>query len=142
MRPREPHDKRNDMRSRLNLALALAAGALTVWVVARAPAMFRVGAAPIDDQKAAEAAHAGGSVAAAASPGRVEPRSEEIHVATEITGKVAALLVGERQRVEKGAVLVELENAEYLARLASARAAAAEKQATLQRVVSGAREQE
>ena len=127
------------MSLRRNLVMLSSAGALTLLVVARAPAMLRV-------TEVRGGSEDGGDVrthvAAVASPGRVEPRSEEIQVGAEITGKVRTLLAGERQRVERGEVLVALENAEYVARLASARAVVAEKGAALQRVVAGARDQE
>lgn len=128
------------MSMRRNLVMLSGVGALTLLVAARTPAMLRVAEDPV-----AENGEAGGGrthVAAVASPGRVEPRSEEIHLGAEITGKVRSLLVGERQQVAKGDVLVALENAEYIARLASARAVVAEKEAALDRVVAGAREQE
>jgi multidrug resistance efflux pump len=127
------------MSLRRNLVMLSGAGALTLLVVARAPAMLRGAEVPQED---GEVSTVGADVAAVASPGRVEPRSEEIHVGAELTGKVRSLLVGERQQVAKGDVLVALENAEYGARLASARAVVAEKEAALQRVVTGARDQE
>ena len=130
------------MNLRRNLVLLLGTGVLTMLVVARAPAMLGVSAVAIATPQDGEGGDDRPHVAAVASPGRVEPRSEEIRVGAEITGKVRALLVGERQRVEKSAVLLSLENAEYIARLASARAVVAEKQAALQRVVAGARDQE
>ena len=125
-----------------NLVMLSVAGALTLLVVARAPAMLRGPEVPSGSEEGAGVADDGTPVAAVASPGRVEPRSEEIRVGAEITGKVRTLLVGERQRVERGDVLVALENAEYVARLASARALVADKEAALTRVVAGARDQE
>jgi HlyD family secretion protein len=122
-----------------NLVMLSGAGALTLLVVARAPAMLRVAEVP---DEGGEVSNVRTHVAAVASPGRVEPRSEEIRVGAELTGKVRSLLVGERQQVAKGDVLVALENAEYVARLASARAVVAEREAALQRVVAGARDQE
>ena len=127
------------MSLRRNLVMLSSAGALTLLVVARAPAMLRVAEVPGGSEDGGDVRT---HVAAVASPGRVEPRSEEIRVGAEITGKVRALLAGERQQVEKGDVLVALENAEYVARLASARAVVAEREAALQRVVAGARDQE
>jgi HlyD family secretion protein len=130
------------MSSGRSLLLLLGAGVLTVVFVARAPATLRLAAKPIPTLDDAEIADHRRHVATVASPGRVEPRSEEIRVGAEITGKVRALFVKEGQRVEKAAILVTLENAEYAARLASARAVVAQKQAALQRVVYGARDQE
>ena len=130
------------MNVRRNLVMLSGVGVLTLLVAARTPAMFRVGDVPVGSEEAGEASAGGTPVAAVASPGRVEPRSEEIRVGTEITGKVRSLVVGEWQQVQKGDVLVALENAEYVARLASARAVTAEREAALQRVVAGARDQE
>ena len=130
------------MSSRRHLVLLFGVGALTLLIVTRAPAMLRVADVPIGAPQGTETTDDRQPVAAVAAPGRVEPRSEEIRVGVDITGKVRALLVGEGERVETSAVLVVLENAEYVARLATARAVVAEKQAALQRVVAGAREQE
>lgn len=52
--------------------------------------------------------------------------NESIDVRTEITAALKAIRFEEGQQVEKGAVLVELENAEQLADLAAARAALVE----------------
>jgi multidrug resistance efflux pump len=127
------------MSLRRNLVMLSGVGALTLLVAVRAPAMLRGAEVP---EEGGEAGNVSARVAAVASPGRVEPRSEEIRVGAELTGKVRSLLVAERQQVAKGDVLVALENAEYVARLASARAIVADKEAALQRVVTGARDQE
>ncbi len=77
-----------------------------------------------------------------AAPGRVEPISEEIRVASEISGKLRAVPVEEGDSVRKGQVVAVLENDDYRARVASGEARLAERQAVLRRVVNGARDQE
>jgi HlyD family secretion protein len=130
------------MSVRRNFVVLSGVGVLTLLVGVRAPAMFRVADVPAGSVEGGEGDDIRPRVAAVASPGRVEPRSEEIRVGAEITGKVRSLLVGERQQVEQSEALVVLENSEYVARLASAKAVVAEKEAALQRVIAGARDQE
>ncbi len=77
-----------------------------------------------------------------AAPGRVEPVSEEIEVAAEVSGRLVALLVEEGDRVEAGAVVARLQADDYAARLASARAALAVAEAEHLRLVNGARPEE
>jgi septal ring factor EnvC (AmiA/AmiB activator) len=59
------------------------------------------------------------------APGRVEPISEALEVAAEVSGRIASLLVEEGDRVEAGAVIARLVSADHEARVASARAALA-----------------
>ena len=77
-----------------------------------------------------------------AAPGRVEPISEEIRVASEISGKLRAVPVEEGDSVRRGQVVAVLENDDYRAQVASGEARLAERQAVLRRVVNGARDQE
>ena len=98
------------MSVRRNFVVLSAVGALTLLVGVRAPAMFRVAEVPTASAEGGEGDGVRPHVAAVASPGRVEPRSEEIRVGTEITGKVRSLLVAERQQVEQSEALVVLEN--------------------------------
>lgn len=77
-----------------------------------------------------------------AAPGRVEPISEELEVAAEVSGRIAALLVEEGDGVEAGAVIARLESADHEARLASAKAALEVAQAEELRLVNGARTEE
>jgi ABC exporter DevA family ATP-binding subunit len=74
-----------------------------------------------------------------AGPGRVEPLSEELHVGSEINGKIKAILVEEGDVVERGQVLAVLQNDDYRAQLVSAKAALAARDADLRKVVNGAR---
>jgi HlyD family secretion protein len=78
----------------------------------------------------------------AAGPGLVEPRSEEIRVSAQIGGRLSAVLVDEGDRVTAGQVLAVVENADFAARVRSARAELAIEEAELRRVVNGARPQE
>jgi HlyD family secretion protein len=77
-----------------------------------------------------------------AAPGRVEAISEEIRVSSELSGRLRSVAVEEGDRVHKGEVLAQIENADYLARVANVEAALAERKAELLRTVNGARSQE
>ena len=77
-----------------------------------------------------------------AAPGRVEAVSEEIRVSSELSGRLKSVLVEEGDRVRRGEVLAEIEKDDYLARVASAEATLAEREAELDRTVNGARSQE
>ena len=76
------------------------------------------------------------------APGRVEPQSEEIRIASQLDGKLAEVPVEEGQNVRRGQVLAELENGDYRARLALAEATVAEKEAALERLNNGSRGEE
>lgn len=77
-----------------------------------------------------------------AGPGRVEPASEDIKIGSELSGRLKAVYVEEGDAIRHGQVLAELENADYRAQVESARANVIAKQATLRKVVNGARRQE
>jgi HlyD family secretion protein len=77
-----------------------------------------------------------------AGPGRVEPLSEDIQIGSELSGKLKSVNVEEGDRVRKGQALAVLENADYSAEVLSARADVVAKEATLRKVVNGARSQE
>ena len=77
-----------------------------------------------------------------AVPGRVEAISEEVKVSAEIGGRLAVVEVEEGDRITRGQVLARLENADYVARVASAEAQLRQREAELRRVVNGARSQE
>ena len=74
-----------------------------------------------------------------AALGRVEPRSEEMHVAAAMTGRLASVAVDEGDPISAGDVLAVLENADHEARVRSAEAALAVARASLDRVRNGAR---
>jgi HlyD family secretion protein len=77
-----------------------------------------------------------------AAPGRVEAISEEIRVSSELSGRLKSVPVEEGDRVHKGQVLAQIESEDYIARVAAAEAALAQRQAELLRLVNGARSQE
>jgi HlyD family secretion protein len=77
-----------------------------------------------------------------AAPGRVEAISEEIRVSSEISGRLHSVPVEEGDRVHQGQVLAQIENEDYVARLAQAEANLLERKAELARTINGARSQE
>lgn len=77
-----------------------------------------------------------------AAPGRIEAISEEIRVSSELSGRLKSVAIEEGDRVFKGQVLAQIENDDYIARVASAEAALAQRQAELSRTINGARSQE
>lgn len=77
-----------------------------------------------------------------AAPGRVEPISEEIDVASELQGRLTEVLVDEGAQVMSGQVVARLEHADYDARLQSAQARLAVAEAERLRLVNGARPEE
>lgn len=77
-----------------------------------------------------------------AGPGRVEPQSEDIKIGSELSGRLKSVKVEEGDAIHRGQILAELENADYLAQVESARASVVAKQATLRKVINGARRQE
>lgn len=77
-----------------------------------------------------------------AGPGRVEPHSEDIKLAAELSGKLKSVLVEEGDVIQHGQVLVELENSDYRAQVESAAAEVKQREAELRKVVNGARREE
>jgi HlyD family secretion protein len=77
-----------------------------------------------------------------AGPGRVEPASEDIKIGSELSGRLKVVNVEEGDVIQRGQVLAELENADYRAQVESARANVIAKEATLRKVINGARHQE
>jgi len=77
-----------------------------------------------------------------AASGRVEAVSEEIRVSSELSGRLHSVPVEEGDRIRKGQVLAQIENEDYLARVAAAEATLAQRRAELLRVINGARTQE
>ena len=77
-----------------------------------------------------------------AGPGRVEPISEEVAVAAELSGKLTDVLVEEGDVVARGQVLARIEQGDYLARLHSSRARLAMAEAERKRLINGARPEE
>lgn len=77
-----------------------------------------------------------------AGPGRVEPISEDIQIGSELSGKLKSVNVEEGDRIKRGAVLAVLMNGDYRAQVRSAEAQVNAREATLRKVVNGARQQE
>src|SRR5215510_741482 len=77
-----------------------------------------------------------------AAPGRVEASSEEVRVSSELSGRLKSVNVEEGDRVHRGQVLAEIENADYKARVANAEASLREREADLRRIINGARGEE
>src|SRR4029077_21119861 len=77
-----------------------------------------------------------------AGPGRVEPLSENIQIGSELSGKIKSVNVEEGDTVRKGQVLAVLQNEDYRAEVLSGEAQVLAKEATLRKVVNGARTQE
>ena len=77
-----------------------------------------------------------------AAPGRVEAVSEEVRVSSELSGRLKRVYVEEGDRVQRGQMLAEIENADYQARVDAANADLAQREAELRRTVNGSREQE
>jgi HlyD family secretion protein len=77
-----------------------------------------------------------------AGPGMVEPVSEDIQLGSELSGKLKSVKVEAGDHVRQGQVLAVIENADYRAQVLSAGAEVQAKEATLRKVVNGARSQE
>jgi HlyD family secretion protein len=75
-------------------------------------------------------------------PGRVEPISEEITIGVEVPGRVVALLADEGDEVNAGQLLAVLDNRDYQAAVASARARLASARSDLDRTRNGSRVEE
>ncbi len=77
-----------------------------------------------------------------AAHGRVEGASEEIRLSFKVPGRIRAVYVQEGERVRRGQVLAELENADYRARLEAERALLARAEAQLELLRAGSRPEE
>ena len=94
------------------------------------------------ENSVAVAAAATPAPALIAGPGQVEPYSEDIKIGSELSGRLKTVFVEEGDVIRRSQVLAELENGDYRAEVESARANVAAKQATLRKVINGARHQE
>lgn len=115
----------------LGFLLAAAAGAF--WFLGRPAATVA---------QAADSQPQSGPPAAIAGAGRVEPASEEIRIGSELDGRLKRVAVAEGDRVRAGQVLAELDNGDFAARVALARANIAQQEAVVERLVNGSRKQE
>ncbi|HLW86165.1 MAG TPA: HlyD family efflux transporter periplasmic adaptor subunit [Candidatus Sulfotelmatobacter sp.] len=123
------------MKSRTVTLIGLAAFLLTVSLVFASRRSH-------ENAAAAKAASASPEPLLIAGPGRVEPFSEDIKIGSELSGRLKSVNVEEGDVIQRGQVLAVLENADYRAQVESARANVESKQATLRKVINGARRQE
>lgn len=77
-----------------------------------------------------------------AGPGMVEPLSESVKVGSEVTGRLQSVLVDEGDTVKRGQVLAVLVNDDYRAAVLASRATLADRKASLEKIINGARRQE
>ena len=123
------------MKNRTALLIAFAAFLLTVTIVLAS----RRSRGTLAAENAPTARH---QLLLVAGPGRVEPYSEDIKIGSELSGRLKLVKVEEGDVIQRGEVLAELENADYRAQVESARANVGAKEATLRKVINGARRQE
>ena len=123
------------LKSRTTVFVGLGVFLLTATLVLAS----RRGHDSVVAQNAASAAH---EPLAIAGPGRVEPASEDIKIGSELSGRLKSVNVEEGDAIHRSQVLAELENADYRAQVDSARANVIAKEATLRKVINGARRQE
>jgi HlyD family secretion protein len=123
------------MKRKSVVIIALIAFALTVIFTLHSVRTHSVSAA--DPAQASEPART-----LIAGPGRVEPVSEDIKLGSELSGKLKSVNVEEGDVIQRGQVLAVLENDDYRAQVASAEAQVRAKEATLEKVLNGARTQE
>ncbi|HLZ04183.1 MAG TPA: efflux RND transporter periplasmic adaptor subunit [Bradyrhizobium sp.] len=77
-----------------------------------------------------------------AAPGLVEPIGEEREVGSQVIGIIQQMRIDENDEVRAGQIIAVVDNAEQVARLASARAELALREAELERTLNGARVEE
>ena len=118
------------------LSIAAAVFVITLSLFARSSRSRT--AAPV----AATTAPQSEPAALVAGPGRVEPLSEDIKIGSELSGKLKSVNVEEGDLIHPGQVLAVLANDDYLAEVRSAEAQVLAKEATLRKVINGARRQE
>ena len=123
------------MKDRTNFLIIAAGGALAV-------ALTIFAARTRNAESVAAASKAVQSEPLIAGPGRVEPVSEDIAIGSELSGKLRSVLVEEGDHIRKGQVLAVLENDDYRAEVHAAQADLSAREATLRKVVNGARSQE
>jgi len=131
----ENHFRKSPLQKRIAALIGLAAFLLTVSLVfATRRAHEKTASAMVASSSRGPQLIAG--------PGRVEPYSEDIKIGSELSGRLKTVLVEEGDAIHRGQVLAELENADYRAQVESAKAAVVAKEATLRKVINGARRQE
>ncbi len=124
------------MRKRLvytGIMVVAGAAGVAAMIHARTASQQAMGTAKAKPSRAEEA------VISAA--GRVEPVSEEVKIGSQLAG-VLREVVEESRHLRAGQVIAVLDNADYAARAAAARATVEVRRAELDRIVNGARDQE
>ena len=122
------------MRKRiLYPAFALLAGAAAAALMIHARAAATGAVAPVAPELSANLVCAAG---------KVEPVSEELKIGSQVSGVLHDVPVNEGQRVPKGGIIAVLENGDFAARVAEAEATLAIRQAELERLINGPRDQE
>lgn len=124
------------MNRKLAVLIAIAAFVLTSSLV-----VFSKRSAP-HTSALAQQTQRGNAPSLIAGPGRVEPCSEDIKIGSELSGRLKSVNVEEGDKVSRGQVLAVLENEDYRAQVESADANVRAKEATLRKVINGARRQE
>ena len=123
----------------------------TAWVVALLIAVVSAAAVALSDFGSSASSEAPaqlpppedpGEPIRIAAAGRVEPAGEEFYIASEISGRLARVPVAEGDTVRAGQVVAELVADDYRARVAAAEAEVAQRQAVLERLRNGARDEE
>ena len=74
--------------------------------------------------------------------GVIEPATEVIKLAAQVAGVLRDVPVEEGQKLRRGQVIAVIENADFVARVTAAEATVKERQASIDRLVNGSREQE
>ncbi len=127
------HSDLSMRRFSISILLLAAAAAAVVFVLRRntEPATIQSASAPA--QPEAETIVA---------PGRVEPASEEVKISSQVPGRLSSVPLEEGDRVRRDQVIAVISNEDCRARLASAEARLKLREAELQRIVNGSRDQE
>lgn len=121
------------------LAVALLA---VLGLVAIGFSLFKPTRAPLSAQASASSLLSIPRKHMAAAPGLVEPVTEEREIGSQVIGIIREVRVEENDQVREGQIIAVIENAEQVARLATAKAELALRQAELERSLNGARPEE
>jgi HlyD family secretion protein len=127
-----------DMRMSKGAFLLLGAGAVLLFAGVRLSALYLYP----EDKTLPRGPLPIPSSHVAAAPGLIEPLNEEREVAAEANGIINEMRIEENEEVNLGQILAVLDNAEQVARLESAQAELALREAELDRTLNGARPEE
>jgi HlyD family secretion protein len=111
------------------IGAAIIAAGVAIPLSLRVPAQVATGEPPAGAGKVA-------------APGRVEPYSEEIELAVGLIGALRAVYVEEGDRIHRGQLLAELDNADQQARVDEAEATVQRREAEIEKLLRGARSEE